>query len=50
MTFDGLIQAADYVGLKSTTKISDCIYGRRKSAGKHPITGEKLTWVILENK
>lgn len=50
MTFDGLKQAADYVGLKSTTKISDCIYGRRKSAGKHPITGEKLTWVILENK
>ena len=50
MEFDGLQQAMDYVGIKSKTKISDCIYGRRKSAGKHPITGEKLTWVILENK
>ena len=50
MSFDGLQQAIDYVGLKSRTKISDCIYGRRKSAGKHPITGESLTWVILENK
>lgn len=50
MVFDGLKQAMDYVGLKSTTKISDCVYGRSKSAGKHPITGEKLTWVILENK
>ena len=50
MIFDGLKQASDYIGLKSSTKISDCVYGRRKSAGKHPITGEKLTWVILENK
>lgn len=50
IVFDGVRQAMDYVGLKSTTKISDCIYGRRKSAGKHPVTGEKLTWEILENK
>lgn len=50
MVFDGMKKAADYIGLKSITKISDCIYGRRKSAGKHPITGESLTWVILENK
>ena len=50
MAFNGLQQAMDYVGLKSKTKISDCIYGRRKSAGKHPITGEQLTWAILENK
>ena len=26
------------------TKISECIHGKRKSSGKHPITGEKLTW------
>lgn len=50
ITFNGLRDAADYIGLKSITKITDCIYGRRKSAGKHPITGESLTWVILENK
>lgn len=26
--------------------ISSCIKGRLKSAGKHPITGEKLTWKL----
>ena len=26
------------------TKISACIYGNRKSSGRHPITGEQLTW------
>lgn len=28
--------------------ISQCIKGKLKSAGKHPITGEKLTWEIIE--
>ena len=27
------------------TKISECLNGTRKSSGKHPITGEFLTWV-----
>lgn len=31
-------------------KISMCINGHRKHAGKHPITGEPLSWVKLENK
>ena len=31
-------------------KISECINGKRKHAGVHPITGEKLSWVKLENK
>ena len=26
------------------TKISACLHGKRKSSGKHPITGEPLTW------
>ena len=26
------------------TKISACICGNRKSSGRHPITGERLTW------
>lgn len=30
------------------TKISACLHGDRKSSGKHPITGEKLTWEILK--
>ena len=28
--------------------ISQCLKGTRKSAGKHPVTGEPLTWVKLE--
>lgn len=31
-------------------KISECINGKRKHTGIHPITGEKLSWVKLENK
>lgn len=31
-------------------KISMCINGKRQHAGVHPDTGEKLTWVKLENK
>ena len=28
--------------------ISDCCRGKRKSAGKHPVTGEKLKWQFKE--
>ena len=28
--------------------ISSCIKGKLKSAGKHPITGERLTWELIE--
>ena len=31
-------------------KISECINQKRQYAGKHPVTGEKLSWVKLENK
>ena len=31
-------------------KISACINGKRKHAGVHPVTKEKLSWVKLENK
>lgn len=31
-------------------KISECINGKRKHTGVHPTTGEKLSWVKLENK
>lgn len=30
------------------TKISACLHGDRKSSGKHPITGEVLTWEKLK--
>ena len=28
--------------------IEKCLRGERKSAGKHPSTGEKLTWVDMK--
>ena len=28
--------------------IGKCIKGERRSAGKHPVTGEKLTWVDMK--
>lgn len=31
-------------------KISECINGKRKHAGTHPTTSEKLSWIKLENK
>lgn len=31
-------------------KISECINEKRKHAGVHPTTGEKLSWIKLENK
>lgn len=30
------------------SNIDKCIKGKRKSAGKHPITSEKLTWVDMK--
>ena len=33
-----------------SSSITKVLKGKKKSAGKHPITGEKLTWVYLENK
>ena len=32
------------------SSIIKVVKGKKKSAGKHPITGEKLTWIYLENK
>lgn len=42
------ISDAEYKYGISHQNISKCINGERKSAGKHPITGEKLTWVNME--
>ena len=48
-TFTTIKDAADKYNI-SKTSIGCCIRGKQKHAGKHPITGEKLTWVKLENK
>ena len=47
-TFWGLQEACDKYGF-TKPNISKCLKGIRKHAGKHPVTGEKLTWQYLEN-
>ena len=42
--FGSINQAAMYSGTNSGT-ISDCLKGKRKTAGKCPFTGRDLTWV-----
>lgn len=44
--FTSLTQAAEFYGI-SKTGISAQIHGKQKSAGKHKLTGEKLTWQLL---
>lgn len=42
-SFWGAAEAEEIYGI-DRTYIYACLSGRQKSAGKHPITGEKLTW------
>lgn len=42
--FSSTTAAARWAGLKSSSGISDCLSGRKKSAGKHPQTNEPLKW------
>ena len=46
--FPSTKDAAKAYNLKSHTNIVDCCHGRKKSAGKHPVTGEKLHWKYVE--
>ena len=48
-TFITIKDASDKYGI-NTTSIGYCLCGKQKHAGKHPVTGEKLSWVTLENK
>ena len=48
LVFDTLKSAASWCGLASHTNISNVCRGLRKHAGKHPITGEKLTWKYVD--
>lgn len=45
--FNSRKEAAEWCGLKSASGISEYLAGKKKSAGKHPITGEKLHWKSL---
>lgn len=46
--FWGLQEACDKYGF-TKPNISKCLKGERKHSGKHPITGEKLTWEYVKN-
>ena len=46
-SFCGAFEAEEKYGI-DRTYIYACLSGRQKSAGKHPITGEKLTWFDAE--
>ena len=46
--FESRKEAAAWAGLKTSTGIIDQIAGRKKSAGKHPVTGEKLHWENID--
>lgn len=48
-TFDSIKEASSTIGINKTS-IGYCLCGKQKHAGKHPVTGEKLSWVKLENK
>lgn len=47
-TFWGAKEVKDRYGINQGS-ISSCINGKLKHAGKHPITGEPLTWQKIEN-
>jgi hypothetical protein len=47
-SFWGLQEACDKYGF-TKPNISKCLKGERKHSGRHPVTGEKLTWEYLEN-
>lgn len=46
--FWGATEAHEKYGVNINI-ICACCYGKRKSAGKHPITGEKLHWVYADD-
>jgi len=47
-SFWGLQEVCDKYGF-SKPNLSKCLYGERKHCGRHPVTGEQLTWQRLEN-
>ena len=45
--FNSLTDAAKWCNLKDTSTISSYLHGKGMSAGKHPITHEKLHWKYI---
>lgn len=47
--FHSASEASAWCRLKSNSNIRECCLKKRKTAGKHPVTGEKLRWEYVEN-
>lgn len=47
--FESLTEAANYSGIKGISRLVLCCRGRANSAGKHPATRERLTWMYYED-
>lgn len=47
--FNSLDAASKYAGLASSSSISLCCRGKRKHAGRHPITKEQLSWTYIDS-
>lgn len=46
--FESIKDASKWCGLKTSAGICSCCKLNQKSAGKHPITGENLTWSYID--
>lgn len=46
--FDTLTDARDFANLKQVNNIMMACKGKRKTAGKHPLTGEPLKWMYYD--
>ncbi len=48
MIFNSCKEAAAYAGITRAT-LNDCLSGRTKHAGRHPETGERLSWAPISD-
>lgn len=47
--FDSIDEVLKYASLKSSSGVYDCCNNKKKHAGNHPITGEKLSWMYYKD-
>ena len=47
--FDTMIEAAKWAGCKDGSSIGKACKGVAKTAGKHPVTRERLAWKYIDN-
>lgn len=47
--FNSIREARLYAGLKSDSGVSECCCNKRKTSGRHPETGQPLSWLYLED-